>query len=152
MEGSRLQELRLRYRLTQRQVADAAGMRQPDLSAIENGRRGTEETRNRVLAAIRTLARPGDALDPKTRDDIRAVLERFGATNVRIFGSVARGSDRPGSDLDLIAKFPPHFDLFDLMKVEDEIEEALGLPVDVVSDNLRTQHALTQAKREAVTL
>lgn len=127
-------------------------MRQPDLSAIENGRRGSEATRERVLAATRSLARPSVALDAQTRQNVLAIFERYGATDVRIFGSVARGSDRPGSDLDLLARFPGHFDLFDLMKLEEELEDTLGLSVDVVSDSPRTDFALTGANGDAVNL
>lgn len=152
MDGRDLRELRVRHHLTQQEVAAAAGMRQPDLSAIENGRRGTEESRGRVLAAIRSLVRPSDALDAETRAAVRALLEQVGATDVRVFGSVARGSDQAGSDLDLIATFPKHFDLFDLMDVELKLEEMLGLPVDVVSDSPRTGYALVDAKRDAVAL
>lgn len=152
MDGRRLKELRIRHSLTQRQVADAAGMRQPDLSAIENGRRGSIESRTRVLNAIRSLARPGEALDDRMRAAMRRILERYGATDIRLFGSVARKTDRPGSDLDVIARFPEGFDLFDLMNLEAELEELVGLRVDVVSDSDRTPYALADAKRQAVAL
>jgi predicted nucleotidyltransferase len=65
---------------------------------------------------------------------------------------VARKTDRPGSDLDVMARFPEGFDLFDLMNLEAELEELLGLRVDVVSDSDRTPYALIDAKREAVAL
>lgn len=77
---------------------------------------------------------------------------RHGAGDIRIFGSTARGQDRPGSDLDLMARFPPGFDLFDLMQVEDELETLLGIGVDVVSDDARTPYAMAGAKDEATAL
>lgn len=52
---------------------------------------------------------PSAVLDEPVRAAVRAVLRSYGATNVRVFGSVARGQDGPGSDLDLIAEFPPAF-------------------------------------------
>jgi transcriptional regulator with XRE-family HTH domain len=52
VDGAELRALRIRLGLTQQEVAAAARMRQPDLSAIERGRRGTPDGRRRVLDAI----------------------------------------------------------------------------------------------------
>lgn len=152
MDGARLRELRRRYGLTQVQVARAASMAQPDLSAIEAGRRGIPETRARVLAALRSLVRPSDVLDDEVRQVILSIFDRFGATDVRLFGSVARGDDGPGSDIDLIATFPEDFDLLDLMTLEQVLEDALGLAVDVVADTPRVERALARTAPDQVSL
>lgn len=152
MNGAQLRELRRRYGLTQVQVAGAAGMAQPDLSAIEAGRRGTPETRARVHSALRSLVRPTEVLDDEMRRVILSIFDRFGATDVRLFGSVARGDDRAGSDIDLVATFPETFDLLDLMSIEHQLEEALGLSVDVVADTPRARAALGRSSREQVRL
>ena len=52
--------------------------------------------------------------------------------NLRVFGSVARGQDRPGSDVDLLADLPPELSLFGLARVQDELEAILGTRVDLV--------------------
>ena len=52
---------------------------------------------------------------------------------MRLFGSVARGDDRPDSDIDLLVDFDRDSSLFDLMRMTRELEELLGHPVDVVS-------------------
>lgn len=152
MTGDQLRALRERFGLTQVEVAAAAGIAQPELSAIENGRRGTDESRRRVAATIRSLVRPSRALTDEARRSVQRVFEAYGVHGVRIFGSVARGTDRPGSDLDLIAVFPKGFGLFRLMELEAELEEILGVPVDVVSDSPHTAASLQQGKREAVAL
>jgi len=152
MDGADLRSLRTRYRLTQAAVAAAAGIAQPDLSAMEHDRRGTPESRARVAEAIRRLARPSDVLTPEIREVVRKVFSDHRASNVRVFGSVARGADRPGSDLDLIAVFPDDFGFLELMELEDELEQVTGLPVDVVSDSPRTAASLARAKRDAVPL
>ncbi|HEY5878675.1 MAG TPA: nucleotidyltransferase domain-containing protein [Nakamurella sp.] len=153
MDGQILRDHRERYGLTQAEVARAAGMRQPDLSAIEHGRRGGAELHRRVQVAIRQLVRPSAVLaDEEIRRELRESLLRHGARDIRVFGSTARGVDRPGSDLDIMAKFPPGFDLFDLMEVEAELEGLLGIRVDVVSDDDRTPYALADAKADAVRL
>lgn len=148
-----MRNLRKRYGLTQAEVARAAGMRQPDLSVIEHDRRGNEDLHRRVLSAIRSLVRPSVVLaDPQVRQRIHEVMLDHGAEDIRIFGSTARGDDRPGSDLDIMARFPPGFDLFDLMQVEVELETLLGIGVDVVSDDERTPYAMAAAKTEATAL
>lgn len=153
MDGQILRDHRVRYGLTQAEVARAAGMRQPDLSAIEHGRRDGAELHRRVQAAIRDLVRPSAILaDEELRRDLRECLLQHGARDARVFGSTARGEDRPGSDLDIMARFPPGFDLFDLMEVEAELEGLLGIRVDVVSDDDRTPYALAVAKADAVRL
>lgn len=65
-----------------------------------------------------------------------AVLEaarRFGMSNPRVFGSVLRGTDAEGSDLDLLVDVPPGTTLFALGGFKEELEEALGVPVDVLT-------------------
>lgn len=67
------------------------------------------------------------------RDAIRAAVARHHGRRVRLFGSVARGEDRPGSDVDLLVDFDAESSLFDVIRLTRELEELLGLPVDVVS-------------------
>ena len=152
MNGDEIRALRLRYGLTQAQVAHAAGLRQPALSAMENGRRGSVAAFERVRSAILATVRPSEVLDDRVRAAVRVTLGSYGATNIRVFGSVARGADGPGSDLDLIAEFPRTLDLFELMEAESAIEAMVGVPVDIVSDTPRTVFALKRAKAEAVPL
>lgn len=59
------------------------------------------------------------------------MLRRHGVTNAQIFGSVARGDDRPGSDLDLLVELPRGTSLFDLAGIQVELEEVLGVEVDL---------------------
>ena len=49
-----------------------------------------------------------------------------------MFGSVARGEDRPGSDVDLLADLPPGLSLFGLGRLEAELEGILGTRVDLI--------------------
>ena len=149
MAVSDLKALRQRYRLTQKQVAAYAGVQQPVVSAVENGVRATPEARARVLAAIRALARPGEGLTPDVRSEALAVFAKYGASDVRIFGSVAKGTDHPGSDIDVVAKFPAGFSLFEMMALEEELEDVIGLPVDVISDDPRAGRVLDAINKSA---
>lgn len=67
------------------------------------------------------------------RDLVIAVAERHGASNVRVFGSVARGDDVEGSDVDLLVDLREGVTLFALARMRSELAAVLGASVDVVS-------------------
>lgn len=67
------------------------------------------------------------------RDGILAIAERYGVSNVRVFGSVARGEATPGSDVDLLLDLPPHFSLLKLSSLVQDLRDLLGFPVQVTS-------------------
>ena len=62
-----------------------------------------------------------------------AIAARHHASRVRLFGSAARGDDRPDSDIDLLVDFDQGSSLFDLMRMARELEALFGRAVDVVS-------------------
>ena len=64
---------------------------------------------------------------------LRQVAERRGFTDLAMFGSAARGDDRPDSDIDLLVMPPSGADLFDMAGLEDAFESVLGRGVDLVS-------------------
>lgn len=77
---------------------------------------------------------PSEILKRK-RNEILDTANKYGITNLRIFGSVARGEDDDNSDLDLLASFPQGFDLFNHAALILELEDLLGIKVDVISEN-----------------
>lgn len=76
--------------------------------------------------------RPSTALDLK-RAAVRDAAARFRTVNPRVFGSALTGADRDGSDLDLLVDVLPGATLFDLGGLQAELEELLGVPVDVLT-------------------
>ncbi len=64
---------------------------------------------------------------------IRNAVQRHHTTNPRVFGSVLDGTDRDGSDLDLLVDPLPETTLFDLGGLQDELESLLGIPVDLLT-------------------
>lgn len=76
--------------------------------------------------------RPSVVLDMK-RIAVREATSRFRAANPRVFGSVLHGTDRDGSDLDLLVDALPGTTLFDLGGLQDELETLLGVRVDVLT-------------------
>ncbi|HVZ43656.1 MAG TPA: nucleotidyltransferase family protein [Ramlibacter sp.] len=76
--------------------------------------------------------RPSVILEMK-RAAIRDAASRFHVANPRVFGSVVRGNDRDGSDLDVLVDALPGATLFDLGGLQDELESLLGIHVDVLT-------------------
>lgn len=78
--------------------------------------------------------KPSDALSTN-RAEIRRVVESHRARNVRVFGSVVRGQDKDGSDLDLLIDPTPETTLFDIGAIRHELGRLLGVRVDVLTPN-----------------
>lgn len=76
--------------------------------------------------------KPSDALAVHL-DTVRAAVLRCRAPNPRVFGSVRRGEDRDGSDLDLLVDALPGATLFDLGALQIELETLLGVRVDLLT-------------------
>jgi len=78
--------------------------------------------------------RPSIALASQ-RDLVLALAAARGADRVRVFGSVARDVDHEGSDIDLLVDVPPGTSLLHLVGLQMEIEEALGVKVDLCTES-----------------
>lgn len=76
--------------------------------------------------------RPSLVLDLK-RSAVREAASRFRVANPRVFGSVLRGTDLDGSDLDLLVDALPGATLFDLGGLQVELELLLGIHVDLLT-------------------
>jgi len=79
------------------------------------------------------------------RERILQIARAHGASNVRVFGSAARGTDRDGSDVDLLVDVDERATLFTLAGLEQALSELLGVPVDV-----RTPGEISRYIRERV--
>lgn len=75
-----------------------------------------------------------DVLKEK-RDLILNIGNKHGIGNVRVFGSVAKSEDGPKSDLDLLVEIDKGRSLFDLIHFKHEVEDILGVKVDVFTEN-----------------
>lgn len=83
-------------------------------------------------------------------DAIYALVARHRAANLRVFGSMAKGTERPGGDLDLLVDTLPGATLFDLGALQEDLEALLGMPVDLKTPGdlparIR-QHVLAEAR------
>jgi uncharacterized protein len=86
------------------------------------------------------------------RPAILHLAQTYGATNLRIFGSVARGDDTPTSDLDLLIDLEPNRSLFDLGGLAMDLQNLLGCPVDIVTEKGLKQRIRDRVLQEAINL
>lgn len=135
--------------MTQTELAQRAGITQSVVSAYEAGRR---EPSLPVLLGL--IAATGHALDGalvstaalcaaplsgplgkrvfRYRRRIKEIAASYGAGHVRVFGSVARGTERMDSDIDLLLDLPDGMGLFALGRLRSDLEDLLHARVDVV--------------------
>ena len=124
-------------------------MKQPLISAIESGKREPSSATRAVLEQALTVC-PSEVLR-LLREEALAVIERHRGGTPLVFGSVARGTDSPESDLDLLVTFAEDAGFTDLLAMEDELAELLTVPVDVVSAG-SSGRVIDRALGEAVPL
>lgn len=86
------------------------------------------------------------------RGDILKIAAKHGARKVRIFGSIVRGEADSESDLDLLVEFLPGSTLLSQSAMIRELENLLGIKVDVVSDQGLRDRIRERVLREAVAL
>jgi uncharacterized protein len=103
----------------------------------------------------RLLGLPETPLGRRLRRHRRAVVDlagRRGLRDVRVFGSVARGEDREGSDIDLLVDVDEGVGLVDIAGLARELTDLLGVAVDVVPANSLKRGVRDQVLAEAVPL
>ena len=84
--------------------------------------------------------------------DIKAIARRHGAVSVAVFGSVARGEARPGSDIDLLVELEAGTRPIELLALGADLEGLLGVPVDVGTVSSLRPHVRDEVLAEAVAL
>jgi uncharacterized protein len=148
MAGALIRQARRHAGLSQVELGGRAGVTQSVISAYESGHRqpslptlaalieaaGFElvaEVRPYPHRLIRLTGPLGQRLR-RRRQDVIAAAAAHGVSGLNVFGSVARGEDRPDSDVDLLADMPPGMSLFGLGRLQAELEAILGARVDLV--------------------
>jgi len=160
-----LREARALSRLSQTELSRRAAVSQSVISAYESGHREpglntlcklVEATGCRLRVSVEANDPPAGLPDTprgrrlrQRRTALTAAARESGATNVRVFGSVARGDDTDSSDIDMLIDLPPGSGLFILGALERRFSELLGAEVDLVpADSLKAgirERILTEA-------
>ena len=93
-----------------------------------------------------------DELVRQRRNEILTIASRHGASDVRVFGSVARGEAGSSSDVDVLVRLAPGRSLFDLCALGDELEDLLGCHVDVLTEAAISPYIRERVLAEAISL
>lgn len=167
--GALIREARQGAGLSQTELARRAAVAQSVISAYETDRREpglamltrlVEAAGHDLVLDVRPSAGlrrglPDTPLGRRLRRNRRAVIDtaaRGGATNVRVFGSVARGDDTEQSDVDLLVDLGDDVGLIGLSRITREIGEILGVDVDVVPANSLKPAVHARVLAEAIPL
>ena len=121
----------------------------------ELGERGRAAERRRDPDPYPSPSGPAPSLAQlkRQRDQIIAVARRHGALSVRVFGSVARSQQQPGSDLDLLVELDERQGLLTQAALGHELEQLLGCPVHLLTSSaLRSARERTRERIEAEAL
>lgn len=164
--GHLLRDARTRAGLSQRELADRAGVAQSVISAYESGRRQPSvPTLGRLIEAsghqlelrLTPPSPAGQLRGPlgervrRHRQEIQRIAAVHGATNVQVFGSVARGDEQPDSDVDLLVDLPADAGLFTLLQLEHDLSRLLAARVDVIPRTALRAELHSDVERDAVT-
>jgi predicted nucleotidyltransferase len=122
--------------MTQAQIAAEIGRSQPEVSRLLRFH-GTTPLARRLRAS---------------RAEVLGAVAKAGGRDVRVFGSVARGEDDGGSDVDLLFVMGRPLSLMELGRLEDEVSAAVGVPVDLVPESSLRPALRDRALVEAVPL
>lgn len=88
----------------------------------------------------------------KIREEVRRIAAAHGAGNVRLVGSAGRGEEGASSDLDLLVDMAEGRTLFDLIALSNDLEERLGVKVDVVTEASLSPYLRDRVLDEAIVL
>jgi predicted nucleotidyltransferase len=155
--------------MSQTDVARRAGVAQSVISAYESGHREpamstlaklVEATGHQLVVEVepapnQRLGLPDTPLGRRLRRRRKAILEtaaKYGASNVRVFGSVARGEERTDSDVDFLVDLRKGVGLVGLGGLQRELSQLLATSVDVVPADSLKQRMRATAEAEAIPL
>lgn len=122
--------------MSQAQIAEGIGRSQPEVSRLLRFH-GTTPLARRLRAA---------------RGEVLRLMGAAGGNHVRVFGSVARGEDDEGSDVDLLFAMDRPLSLMELGQLEEQVSAAVGVSVDLVPEGSLRPDLRDRALAEAVAL
>ena len=99
-----------------------------------------------------TISDTSSLIPEPIRDTVIHTLLPHGVSQILVFGSYATGNPAPESDLDLIVSFHTKKDLFDLGGMREDLIEALGIEVDLLSEGAISPYLKDKIKDEAVVI
>jgi len=160
-----IKEARTRAQMTQAELAAAAGTSQPTIAAYESGTKSPS-----VKTFSRLIAASGSAVEIELRTvipsrgvlladlqanarEIKLLAKKHHVSNVRVFGSAARGEDTAESDIDLLVDFDgAKYGLLPLVSFSLRVAELMKREVDASPVTMLKEEVRESALRDAVAL
>lgn len=143
-------EARIRQKVERGDFADAGEVVREAMHLLDAQEHHLEELPKSSLERSRDV--PIEAMLQDKRADILCIAEANGATRVRVFGSVARGTANPDSDLDLLIDLESGRHLLDLVAIKQDLEDLLGREVHVVTEAAVSPRIREEVLRHAIPL
>jgi hypothetical protein len=94
----------------------------------------------------------GRTFKKKIRETIIAILTRYDVERIAIFGSYARGEAGAKSDIDILVRFAHPKSLLQIVRIEEEIEESLRIPVDLITEKAVSPYLTDSIRRDEVVI
>lgn len=88
----------------------------------------------------------------QNRELILRVAHAHGARDVWVFGSYSQGTETRGSDIDILVTLEPQRSILDLIAIKQDLEDALGIEVDVVTADSLSPYIREQVLKETMPL
>jgi predicted nucleotidyltransferase/DNA-binding XRE family transcriptional regulator len=151
-------ELARRVRVPQSVVSEyERGKREPSLPMLEKLIAGTGHELTMELVKVDQSVRglPDSRLGRllrRRRTALVAAVEQAGGSNLRVFGSAARGDDGPHGDIDFLVDLPADTGLFALLSLEEQLEQILKVEVDLATEQSLKPRVRASALAEALAL
>lgn len=79
---------------------------------------------------------------------IISLIKKHGVKKVAIFGSYARGEEKPKSDIDILVEFSERKSLLEHVKIERELSEAVGIKVDLLTEKAVSPYLIDRIRKE----
>jgi hypothetical protein len=83
---------------------------------------------------------------------LTSLLRKRGAVKIAVFGSYIKGKEHPDSDIDVIVEFSERKSLLDLVGIEQEVSELLGIKVDLLTEKSISPYLIDRVKQEMVVI
>lgn len=80
--------------------------------------------------------------------NIISLIKKHGAKKIAVFGSYARGEAKPKSDIDILVEFSERKSLLDIVGIEQELSDTLGIKVDLLTEKSISPYLIGRIKKE----